>query len=146
MLRLLCCYLLLVLSLAACTSKPDHHRASDAAPSDDPNQALYNEVMAVHDEAMPQMDVLYRMKVALQDRIAQTATMTDEEKKALEKRIAALDSTNNLMMVWMREFQPLPDSTDQEAARAYLESEMEKIKKVREAMFDLAEREKAAGN
>jgi hypothetical protein len=37
------------------------------------------------------------------------------------------------MMVWMNEFNPMPDSVaGEEKAREYLENEMEKIKKVKE--------------
>ena len=57
-----------------------------------------------------------------------------EKKESVEKTILQLDSASNLMMDWMHQFDPLPDSSDAEEARAYLESQMEKIKKVKEEM------------
>ena len=50
------------------------------------------------------------------------------------------------MMVWMRNFNPLPDSLGEEQAKEYLEDEMEKIKKVREDVRKaLADAGKVAG-
>jgi hypothetical protein len=46
------------------------------------------------------------------------------------------------MMVWMRKFNPLPDSLGEEKAREYLENEMEKIKKVREDVLAAIEKAK----
>jgi hypothetical protein len=38
------------------------------------------------------------------------------------------------MMDWMHKFNPLPDTVDRQMAKKYLESEMERIKKVKEQM------------
>ncbi len=133
-----------LLFAVACTQKSEHaHHNPGNDTSDNPNQVLYNEVMDIHDEVMPKMEDLYNLKKDLTDKIASTPTMVAEERQQLEQRIAHIDSVSDLMMVWMRQFNPLPDSADHEAARAYLESEMEKIKKVREAMLSTLEAEKA---
>ena len=100
--------------------------------------------MDIHDEVMPKMQDLYMLKKGLQDKIAATPGMSSEEKQNLEKRILVLDSVNQLMMDWMHKFSPRSDSTDQEAAREYLESEMEKIRKVREAMLEAIASEKGS--
>ncbi len=47
------------------------------------------------------------------------------------------------MMDWMHNFQPLPDSADQEKAREYLESEMERVMKVRELTNETIEKVKS---
>ena len=137
----------LVLLLMSCTGKTDKHKGheeeSDNA-TDSPNEALYHQVMDIHDEVMPKMDDLYKLKRELQEKIESTPALVEEEKKKLEQRIAHLDSTSQLMMEWMHQFNPLPDSTDQEEAREYLESEMEKIKKVKDAMLEAIEKEKNA--
>jgi hypothetical protein len=36
------------------------------------------------------------------------------------------------MMVWMRQFSPIPDSLGEEKARDYLQNEMARVKKVKE--------------
>lgn len=96
------------------------------------NQALYDEVMRVHDEVMPKMDDIYKLKEQLKDKIANTPDMVEEKKKDIEAAISKLDSASEGMMVWMRQFNPLPDSAGVEEAKEYLENEMEKIKKVKE--------------
>ena len=96
------------------------------------NQALYDEVMKVHDEVMPKMDDIYKLKEKLKDKIAETPDMVEEKKKDIETTISRLDSASESMMVWMRNFNPLPDSAGVEEAKDYLEVEMEKIKQVKE--------------
>jgi len=136
---------LLMLMLAACSgNKGEHHghESENDTVTDNPNQALYNEVMDIHDEVMPKMEDIYELKRDLQDKLDSASNMAAEEKLKLEQRIAHLDSVGNLMMDWMHKFDPLPDSSDQEEAREYLESEMEKIKKVKDAMLEAIEKEK----
>ena len=98
--------------------------------------------MDIHDEVMPRMEDIYSLKKKLQDEIAASPDMAAEERVNLENRIANLDSVSNMMMDWMHRFSPLPDTVSQEAAREYLESEMDKIRKVREAMLEIIEAEK----
>jgi hypothetical protein len=43
----------------------------------------------------------------------------------------------------MRAFDPLPDSLGEEKAREYLETEMEKVKQVRENILEALEKAKA---
>ena len=135
-----------LLFLSACggkggehTGHGDHDSDSD---DDNPNTALYNQVMDVHDEIMPKMEDLYRFKKDIQDQITNSPDMVIEKKQQLEKIISNLDSASTAMMDWMHKFNPLPDSVDQEQARAYLESEMEKIKKVRDLTYDALDKAK----
>ena len=125
-------------------SSNGHEHSENDADSTSTNQVLYDQVMDIHDEVMPKMQDLYTLKKGLQDKIATTPNISAEEKQMLEKRIVVLDSVSQLMMDWMHKFSPRPDSTDQEAAREYLESEMEKIRKVREAMLEVIASEKGS--
>ena len=93
---------------------------------DDPNQALYDQVMTVHNEAMKTGEI-FELKKQLKDLLASQP----EKKMELEQTIALLDSADRSMMDWMHKFDE-PDSVDQETAREYLENEMEKINKVKE--------------
>ncbi len=132
-----------LLVLAACGKGGEHqHSNSDSATDDSPNQALYDQVMDVHDEVMPKMDDIMKLKRELQDKIANSPDMVQERKEQLEKVIANLDSASNAMMSWMHEFNPLPDSVDQEKAREYLESEMERIRKVKTLTLESIEKAK----
>lgn len=135
--------LALVLLVTACAKKDDHSaHAHEAADADSTNQVLYNEVMDIHDEVMPRMEELYNLKKDLKEKIANTPALVEGERKKLEQRILVIDSVSKMMMDWMHEFNPLPDSTDREVAREYLEGEMEKIKKVKEAMLETLGNEK----
>jgi len=132
--------ILLVMLISACSN---NHQASEAdADSDNPNQVLYDQVMDVHDEVMPQMDEIMKLKRSLQEQIANTPDMVVERKEQLEKIISNLDSASNSMMDWMHKFNPLPDSVDQELAREYLEGEMEKIRNVKTLMLESIDKAK----
>jgi hypothetical protein len=118
-----------------CKEKHDgHDHGSEASDPENisENEALYNEVMKVHNEVMPKLEDIYNKKESLNDSIASNPKMTEADKEAIQLQVARLDSADKSMMTWMHEFNPLPDSTGEERAREYLENEMEKIKKVRE--------------
>ncbi len=129
--------------MSACGKSGEHdHSNHDAAADESPNQALYDQVMDVHDEVMPRMGDLMKLKRELQEKIATTPDMVVEKKAQLEKVISNLDSANTAMMNWMHEFNPLPDSVDQEKAREYLESEIERIRKVKSLVTETIEKAK----
>ena len=100
------------------------------------NQALYDDVMKVHDEVMPKMDDIYKLKQELKKQISDTPNLVDEKRRTIEATILKLDSASEAMMVWMRNFNPLPDSLGEEKAHEYLEDQQEKIKKVKDEMLD----------
>jgi hypothetical protein len=136
MIRLSSLFSLALLLLTGC-GKSGHDQHEHGRPEgDNPNQALYNQVMDIHDEVMPKMEDLYKLKKKMEEEIAQSPNLAEERRKELDALIARLDSANLLMMDWMHEFNPLPDSADQEDAREYLENEMERVKKVREKMLE----------
>ena len=117
-------FLLLVLFLN-CSAPSPKTEESGTYDQENPNQALYDQVMEIHDEAMPRLGEIERIKRELSEEIANSPDLVIEKKSELERTIKNLDSASQYMMDWMHEFKPLPDSTDREAAREYLESEME---------------------
>ena len=94
-------------------------------------KSLYDQVMDIHDEVMPKMNDIHKMKKALKDSIANTPDMPEETKLKFGQTILRLDSAGNSMMVWMREFNP-PEASDEEAFNKYMESELVKVKKMKE--------------
>jgi predicted component of type VI protein secretion system len=119
--------------MAGCgKSGHQEHHDEDESESNNPNQALYDQVMDIHNEVMPKSDEIYQLKKEVKDKIASTTNLEPDKKKQLEQIIAELDSADHSMMDWMHKFKPLPDSVNQELAREYLENEMERIKNVRE--------------
>ena len=100
---------------------------------------LYDQVMDIHDEVMPKMNDLYKLKKQLRDSIANTSDMPEERKVEFGQTILLLDSTSTFMMVWMREFNP-PDQKDKEAFQKYMASELVKVKKMREDVMRALEK------
>jgi hypothetical protein len=128
--------ILLAISLTGCSGKKDRN-ASDPV-TDDPNQALYNQVMDIHDEVMPKMDDIMRLKRELKEKVENSPGLVGEQKKQLEEKIQLLDSAGHAMMSWMSSFKP--EDYKGEQLREYLESEMERVKKVKETMLDAIEK------
>ena len=94
-------------------------------------KSLYDQVMDIHDEVMPKMNDIYKMRKSLQDSIAKTPDMPEKTKLKFQQSILRLDSAGNSMMSWMREFNP-PEAKDKEAFNKYMETELVKVKKMRE--------------
>jgi Mg2+ and Co2+ transporter CorA len=128
-------------ALISCGKSGTDTTASDPV-DEDANQALYDQVMDIHDEVMPKMDDLYKLKKQLQDSIAKTPAMVEDTKKELEQTIQQLDSASNSMMVWMRQFNPPTDSASQEALREYLEAQLEMVRKMRENVLEALDKGK----
>jgi hypothetical protein len=124
-------------------SHDEHDAMANDTNQDTGNKALYNEVMKIHDEVMPKMDDIYKLKEGLKSKIAAAPAMAEEEKKKIEATILKLDSASESMMEFMHTFKPLPDSLGEEQARDYLEIEMEKVKKVKEVILESIEEGKA---
>jgi hypothetical protein len=107
------------------------------------NEALYQEVMKVHDEAMMKMNDIYTLKQSLNSKLEDSTRMDEGKKTEIKSTIGKLDSASEDMMVWMRAFSPIPDSLGEEKAREYLETEMEKVKRVRENIVEALDKGKA---
>ncbi len=118
-----------------------HDVASDAVESS-PNEALYNEVMKIHDEVMPKMNDIYKYQQELKEKI-KSPDISEQQRKEFTALLNRLDSAGEGMMVWMRQFNPIPDSVGEEKARIYLEGEMEKVKRVREDIVQALEQAKS---
>ncbi len=137
-------YLVLAVLMVSACGKPTGHsgQETESEDGDSPNEALYNQVMDVHDDVMPRMEDIYKLKKDIQEQISTTPDMVMERKQELEAIISNLDSADRAMMDWMHKFNPPADSVDQEKVREYLESEMERVKKVRDLMNESIEKAK----
>ncbi|MEO8471949.1 MAG: hypothetical protein ABI477_07135 [Chryseolinea sp.] len=134
------------LTLVSCGYKAQEHDMHDHESTEgggDRNKPLYDEVMAVHDEIMPKLDDIYKLKESLKNKIADTPALANDKKQEIESTIVKLDSASEGMMDWMHKFSPLPDSTDETAAREYLEKEKVKIEKVKQNMLQALEKANA---
>ncbi|MBX2967316.1 MAG: hypothetical protein KF845_14315 [Cyclobacteriaceae bacterium] len=109
---------------------------------EDPNKALYNEVMDIHDEVMPGMEELFRLKKKLEQEISNSPDLVEGKKQELEQTILLLDSASKSMMVWMREFSP--EDYEKEKQRDYLESELKRVNTVKDVMLEALEQGRKA--
>ena len=121
-------FLVLLLVVTACgkTTK------NEQPVGENPSAELYKQVMVVHDEIMPKMEVIFNLKEGIEEKIENTPNIGNAREQALEQVIANLDSASGSMRSWMQNFDPLTDSADQVKAREYLLLELEKVKQVRE--------------
>ena len=133
--------LALVFSLSGCQQQSSSEK-SNSSPNAGENQELYEEVMAIHDEVMPRMDEMYKLKRKLKDHLSQTTISADKQKE-IAAAIKQLDIASEGMMEWMRAFNPIPDSAGQEEGRTYLLAEKEKIQQVKEEMLQSIETAKS---
>src|SRR5687767_5443321 len=96
-LKILC---LLLLTVLACQQKSNEKEEQDH--EHDPtegdvveatgNQALYNQVMKIHDEVMPKMNDIHRVKQELKEKITNTPNMSQADRIKVDAMIAKLDS------------------------------------------------------
>src|SRR5690606_38994547 len=131
--------------LSAGCGKPagsvDRHDHAGAPTSGHVEGELYDEVMRLHDEGMEKMDEIYALKRQLSQKITDAPEMVEEDRRELESKIMQLDSASRAMMTWMREFRPEEkDTLDASGYRDYLESELQKVRKVRDDIFAAVER------
>jgi hypothetical protein len=125
--------------LAACAPSGDHTEHDTDSGQDSSHVVLYNEVMDIHDEVMPKMEDLYNMKKDIEERLKDPKGLAADQREKLEKKVAQIDSVSKLMMDWMHEFNPPPDSAESEEKRAYLERELERVRLVKQAMLETLE-------
>jgi hypothetical protein len=121
----------------------DHEHPQHGGGQSGGNQALYDEVMKVHDEVMPKMNDIYKLSEQLKKRLADAPDMVAEKKQETESTILQLDAASEEMMVWMRNFNPIPDSLGEDKARDYLEKEKVKVNQVKADMLKAIEQAKA---
>ena len=133
----------IAIALYGCGKKTDdhsHHHEQPEAGSVDPNKALYDSVMDVHNQAMPRLDEMLKLSESLRDKIAKSPGMPATKKQEIEAAIDSLDKANEGMMAWMRQFNPVADTADRQAARDYLNAEMVKVERVKTEILSAIEK------
>jgi DNA-binding transcriptional MerR regulator len=130
--------LLLAVGLASCIKNKDNQTGE--AATDDPNKVLYNQVMDIHDEVMPRMEDIVLLKRELKEQLEKSSDLIPEKRKEMEQKIIQLDSAGKAMMDWMNDFQP--EEYTGEELRDYLESEKERVTKVKELMLEAIQKAK----
>lgn len=136
-------FFIFLIAAASCGKKDGAPPAGEPIDSE-PNQLLEKEAWRIHDEVMPKMGRLYKLKGTLQEKITSTPDMPEDEKAELQTVINELDASYEGMMQWMRNFKPEQHASSEENTREYLENEIENIKKVREDILAALEKGESA--
>lgn len=99
------------------------------------HKKLNDEVMAVHDEIMPKMAEINRLKRQLN---AYKATVSDDNvalKDSLINTILLLSESEDLMNDWMKNFKFPDESMKHEDVVTYLTNQKDSIKQVGDIMY-----------
>lgn len=108
-------------------------------------KAMRDEIYAIHDDAMPKMGELNRLKRQLKKVRPNYASDSVIDRQILDV-VLMLENADEGMMTWMAAFKEpakLRKAKSHEEIMAYLNSEKEKISQVRTDMFDSIETAKA---
>lgn len=98
------------------------------------NQAVLDEIIVVHDEAMPKMGRITELEEKMK---AMAEKTKDKKKKATMLDLAMqLSAADNKMFGWMEKFKPLEEVEQMNVTEAakYLQSEREKVNSMRDAV------------
>ena len=98
-------------------------------------EQLQNEVLAVHDEVMPQMGTLNELKTSLMEKnemlkVSEDSTVIDQV-ILNDMLITKLDQSHEGMMAWMRQFERIDEQAEVAENRQYLEDQMQMIQQVK---------------
>lgn len=114
-------FLLAILTLSFCNQKSAEDIQLDE---------LFDNVMTVHDEVMPKMSNIYKLKKSLKAIEAKT----ENQQRQISQTLTQLDATDEQMMNWMAEFKK-PGYSNFKQAKAYLENQLIMIKDVKANML-----------
>lgn len=137
-LSLLCLPLIFSFS---CNPKEQREKKDQVTIEDNPTEgenALYKEVMAIHDEVMPVMGELMALNKQIKQR--HDTLENAQQKEDLQQLSAELEAANEGMMNWMRKFNPNIKNMTYEETMNYLTEEKKKIEEVRKDMLTAKEK------
>jgi hypothetical protein len=131
-------WLLLLLLTVCCFACQQKKTAETDDTEETPKTAeLRKKVIDVHDEAMPLMSTIFELKSKLKEGLDTARALDGDKKKQVEEVILKLDSANQGMRIWMREFSKIKTTgITEEEATTILNLQMEKIVKVKKDMVE----------
>ena len=134
-----------IITLAACKkdSKTTDQEANDmnktehVSTVDSTQPPLFNEIMAVHDQIMPQMNTIETLKQEIRMRMdsIDAKNTKSEFRPQFRHALAELNRADNMMSDWMNNFKENYDTIKSDAVKTnFLESERAKIEGVKATM------------
>ncbi|TAK30420.1 MAG: hypothetical protein EPO28_18790 [Saprospiraceae bacterium] len=120
------------------TGQKNNTGTESSAGQDDENM-LRDEIFVIHDEAMPRMGEIHKLKKQLHDISRNGAVTIDSTtRQKITRVLVQLDEADEGMMAWMEAFtQPgtLRQEKSHDEIMAYLKQEKEKANKVKQNIF-----------
>lgn len=133
-------FLTIIFLISACDNKTTEQQeevVTDELPEEVKiEKALYDDVMDVHDEMMPKMEDMMSIKGKLKEKVdllKEEASQT-ELIQELETAINSLETADEAMMNWMRQFDPDTDSLTHEEIVEYYTTQKQKMDSVKVVM------------
>ena len=141
---------LLALFIFACkgdapkvNTSPGEVRKKAMSENEAAQETLYDEVIAIHDEVMPKMSDINRVKRALKEHASGLTSpkceFQEEDRGKIKGMVAKLEEADESMMQWMRDFKK-PENVSHEKMMAFLEAEKVKISDVSDLMLTSLEK------
>lgn len=137
---------IIILLISACGKSNSEQQEMEVVQDDIPEEvkiekALYDEVMNVHDEMMPKMENMMSIKGKLKEKVdllkeeAIQGALVEE----LESAISSLETADEAMMKWMRQFDPNTDSLSHDEIVEYYTLQKKKMDSVKVIMEEAME-------
>ncbi len=146
-------FLIFAIALFSCGQKKETRQEVEIENKELPTEiraqkALYDEVIAVHDEAMTKMETMMYLKGQLQEKIDLARENEEANISEFESRVEALEMADEAMMQWMRNFEAKDnDSMAHEAIMSYYKEQKEHISEVEQRMNEaIARAREVTGN
>lgn len=111
--------MLVVILMVSCESK------------DKEIEKLKSETIAIHDEVMPKMDNIMKLKKSLKNAMLEADSAQKEE---IRNRVGALEDADKAMMNWMRNYDPQMEGMSDDEKIEYLKNQKSSISEVSEKM------------
>jgi len=127
---------LLLLLASACNESPNDQYAYYREGLPDSLLPLYNEILAVHDEVMPEMTTLssYQNNIAEEIRLLKSDTSNRDKVRHLNQILGNLNRAEDAMMTWMHHFSRIDSIPDSEKGM-FLENERISVTGMRDLIF-----------
>jgi hypothetical protein len=127
-------YLLFAVCVISCQG-PEKNNEKDLGD-------LKEEVMEVHDAVMPKMGEMRKIRIALSNLADSLASVDSVRSVQIMTKAKEVADASEAMMVWMRQYEPSKEGTEEELENYFLEQKKE-IQKVSDEMISALESGKA---
>ena len=97
---------------------------------------LYDEVMTIHDDVMPKMANINKIKATLGSQLKNDKNLDAKTTKVINDLIAKMDEASKSMFGWMNKFKSPEGRLSHEEAMKYLEEEKVKITEVKKLILE----------